>query len=184
MVVQFDIDGVLASFTSGFQKLADAMGKDPTDPRVIGTTPDDGDQELWAVIRASETFWLTLPALVISSEFKRIGALAESEIVYFVTNRVGLKVKQQTEQWLSGYGVWHPTVIISASKGEAAKVLGADYAIDDKAGNAVAISYMSRSTRSYLLDRPRNQFDHNVLGNKVIRVKTVGAFLDAVEGKR
>jgi len=59
--------------------------------------------------------------------------------------------------------------------------VGATHALDDKAGNALAIQYMAPGTKSYLLDAPYNQFDHEVVGSKVIRVKTVDTFLDDLE---
>jgi hypothetical protein len=100
--------------------------------------------------------------------------------VYFVTARLGKSVKQQTEQWLQTFGITNPTVLVTTSKADAARVVGATHAIDDKAGNAVAIQYMS-TAKSYLLDRPYNRFDNSVVGTKIQRVMTVDEFLCDIE---
>lgn len=112
--------------------------------------------------------------------FKRINALQLTHDVYFVTARPGLDVKRQTETWLRLQGIEDPTVVISSKKGEMAKAIGADFSIEDKAGNAVYVSYQSPG-KSYLVNRPYNQFSHEMLGSKVIRIKEIEQFLIAIE---
>jgi len=189
-VAVFDLDGVLADFVAGFRALAAGMGKDPAavdvghaPPKSDGTADfETGDAEVWQEILRSRTYWRDIPSLVDRFVWRRICALEDSYLarMYFVTNRVGTDVKRQTEEWLELHGVLRPTVIIARRKGEVCAALGADFHLDDKAGNAVYVSYQSPDTASYLLDNARNQFNHDVIGSKVIRVKEVDVYLDAV----
>jgi hypothetical protein len=176
-IVQFDVDGVLADFGTGYDRLCRMLGLIPPGPEA----PWDAkwDTDVWANIRSSVDFWMNLPALVPDAIFARIQRIAEP--VYFVTARPGTRTKWQTEEWLKDRGVYEPTVIVTGKKAEFAHAVGVTHAIDDKAGNAVAIQYMAPRTKSYLLDEPYNRFDHSVLGSKVIRVKQVGEFMAAVE---
>ena len=55
--------------------------------------------------------------------------------------------------------------------------------IDDKAGNAVYAEYHNKDRRdfnSYVLDRPYNQFDAEVIGSRVRRVSTVERYLSDI----
>jgi hypothetical protein len=177
VVVQFDIDGVLANFLDGYRNLQSWQGK----PRTESLNWDDYySPEVWAEIRQSRYFWEDLPACVPDPVFRRINGLGPST-VYFATNRVGVDVKTQTEHWLMARGIQRPTVVITAKKGEFAYAVGATHAIDDKAGNAVYTAYHSPRTMSYLLDRPYNRFDQSVLGTRVKRIDSVGLFLSVVE---
>jgi 5'(3')-deoxyribonucleotidase len=189
--IMFDMDGVLTEFVRAFRKKA--WYHDPqirvcrhADSEVWDFTdiPREITDEVWREIRASDTFWYDLDTCVTAEEMGRVAALARTDSVYFVTARAGRGVQLQTVAWLEEHGVPSPAVIVSPSKGEMARVLGADYAIDDKAGNAVYTAYHSPFTRSYVLDRPYNQFDTRVLGSKVIRVPTVGGFLDEIAATR
>lgn len=194
MTIAFDIDTVLADFRESFKHYAAMMGKDPETVNIgwepptqqpDGTWqmgPRTGDPDVWMAIIERGDFWRKMVSAVPSSTWERIRDLEAIDDVrlYFVTNRVGRNAKQQTEQWLMFRGLRRATVIVSPLKGEACRVVGADFHIDDKAGNAVHVSYHSRSTLSYILDLPKNQFDPNVLGSKVIRVPSVDAFLDDV----
>lgn len=178
MVLMFDIDGVLGSFVKPARALAEEMQASPD----LGGSPEEMDQRLWqAAIQLSPTFWMDIPSLASGEEWERIARLARVHNVYFATNRYGYQAKRQTETWLNMHGVRFPTVLLTKFKAETARVLGAEYSIDDKAGNAMAISWLSPTTRSYLLNTPRNQFDPKVAGSKVIRITTLGEFLDVVE---
>ena len=184
--VQFDMDGVLADFVLGFRELAHTYYGLP----VYGTnaqprwdfedTAGEKDKLLWSVIKGSPDFWFNLVPMASLQEFKRIEALQADRDVYFVTSRPGLRTKRQSETWLAAYGILNPTVVVSDRKGEFATAAGVAYSIEDKAGNAVAISYLAR-IRSFLIDRPYNRFDPAVLGGSVERVKTVNEFIDIVE---
>jgi len=181
-VVMFDVDGVLANFIEGFKY---------TYRRVHGYVlpipyedirwDDLGDPAVWDVIKVSSGWWTLLRPIPESRVFKRINAMQNSHDVYFVTARPGLAVKQQTETWLRLQGIEDPAVILSSKKGETASVLGADFSVEDKAGNAVYISYQSPQTKSFIVDRPYNQFDPQMIGSKVVRIKEIEQFLAAIE---
>lgn len=181
--VMVDLDGCLADFIRGYTKLGSEMfpGRvhvQETDDREAWhemNGPHDG--AIWDAIKASDNWWMNLPALVPSSVFDSLSHLGEEADVYYVTARVGNAPKLQTELWLRDFGVVNPTVIISEKKGEVAQALSAEFCIDDKAGNAVAVSYLARGCKSYLLDRKYNRLDHSVIGGRVKRVKSVHDYL-------
>lgn len=193
MKIVFDMDGVLADFYAGFWDLANVMFGTPTVPDPndwtwdnygVGITKDQADK-VWKRINQDNRFWVSLPQLASPEELRRIKNLAEDHEVYFVTARTGKLPKEQTETWLHVLGyVRFPTVILSNRKGEVCASVKADYCIDDKAGNAVYVGYHSPKTKSYLLDAPYNQFEHDVLGSKVRRVKSVTEYLDDIEAGR
>ncbi len=176
-IVQFDVDGVLSDFSTGYDQLCNRLGV----PAPGRNAPWDAkwNELVWSEIRSSVDFWLELPSLVSDSVFARIQRIAEP--VYFVTARPGTRTKWQTEEWLKDRGVYEPTVVVTGKKAEFAHAAGVTYAIDDKAGNAVAIQYMAPEAKIYLLDAPYNRFDHGALGSKVVRVTSVETFLEAVE---
>lgn len=178
MIIQFDVDGVLADFGAGYDALCMKLGYGAPGP----DAPWDAkwNRDVWMEIRGSQDFWMELPSLVPDSIFARIQRIQDP--VYFVTARPGTRTKWQTEQWLKDRGVYDPTVIVSAKKAEFAQAVGVSYAIDDKAGNAVEIHYRTEgATKSYILDAPYNRWDQSVLGTKVRRVLTVAEFLRDVE---
>jgi nicotinamidase-related amidase len=185
-----DVDGVLADFSLGYTALAHEWYGTPR----VGTKDRQSwdllpgltatqDYALWYAIRTDGKFWEQLPALCPADVFRRLQALQDDAAVYFATNRPGCTAKQQTERWLRAYGITNPTVIITGYKADFCRVVTADYAIDDKAGNAVAIQYGS-TAQSYILDRLYNRFDSTVLGTRVKRVTTIEEFLTAIEDER
>lgn len=193
MRLVFDVDGVLADFNSGFRRLAHAMFGTPVEPDLNnyvwdnyggGITEDQVDR-VWNRIKQDEFFWTLLEPLATMHELQKIYLLSQEHDVYFVTSRVGKNPKRQTEVWLHNTtGIDCPTVIVSNRKGEVCAGIGADYCLDDKAGNAVYVGYHSPKTKSRLLDAPYNRFDHEVLGSKVRRVKSVSEYLDEIEGRQ
>lgn len=190
VVVQFDIDGVLADFVKGFLKYgAQALGtvlpeqSDVNNPcygtqHIVGAATSN---KIWQYLLRDPFFWEGLPASATRQTFERIDGLQRQHRVYFVTNRPGLYAKLQTEHWLMSRGIKHPTVVVCAKKGEFARAAEVTYSIEDKAGNAVYIAYESPETRSFLINRAYNVFDHKVLGAKVTRVESVDEFLNNVE---
>lgn len=178
----FDVDGVLANFIEGFRQTYERVHQRAyTKPFEEIRWDDLWDAKVWEVIKKSSGWWTLLQPIPEPRVFKRINALQNTHEVYFVTARPGLAVKQQTETWLRLQGIEDPTVILSSKKGETAAVLGASFSIEDKAGNAVYIAYQSPGTKSFLVDRPYNQFDHEMLGSKVVRIKEIEQFLAAIE---
>jgi len=182
--VVFDVDGVLADFYVGYRLIEQGLGLPVTMEDTWAAYLDD---RVWKIINGSAVYWKDLPPCVSPLTFVRINALQYGREVYFVTARVGINPSLQTQTWLEFNGVHRPQVILTNRKAEACRAVYAEYSLEDKAGNAVAISYISPNTKSFLLDVPRgkarthNQFDHQVIGGSVHRVDTVEDFLNKVE---
>jgi uncharacterized HAD superfamily protein len=189
MIIQIDVDGVLADFMTAYTRLAVQMGLAPevsgtldqTAWETYGAVPRENVSRVWDHIKQSMTFWHGAPPLIDKDTFNRLSDLEARHDIYYVTARVGIHAKYQTTKWLEHRGVREPTVVMSSKKGEIAAAIGAHYAIDDKAGNAIFTGYFAKKTHSYIIDRPYNQFDGGVTGSGVRRVATVGAFLDDME---
>lgn len=178
-VVQFDVDGVLADFDLGYRELYHELyGVMKPRPTRWGQS---GDHQVWQEIKSSSNFWSRLDPLASPAEFQAIQRMQGlSADVYFVTHRMGVDPKGQTEFWLRSQGISNPTVIVSGLKAEVARGIGATHCLDDKFGNAYTVSVYSRATKSYLLDAPYNQVDHEIVGGSVTRVKSVIEFLEEV----
>jgi phosphoglycolate phosphatase-like HAD superfamily hydrolase len=179
-VIMLDIDGVLADFSEGYRSIERKRGL----PETFAVKWDDmSNKEVWNEIKNSATFWMELQP---TQEFIKSPALWQvlndrSYDVYFTSSRVGVDVRRQTQYWLRSFGIRYPGVIISSRKGEVAKAIKATHCLDDKAGNALAVSWMAPGCKSYLLNTPYNQFDHEVIGGKVSRVDSVAEFIQLVD---
>jgi hypothetical protein len=193
-VVMLDIDGCLVDFVKGYTSLGNDyfdspifsvldqqswIGPGAPKPWDLNLTATQHDF-LWAKIKSSEIFWTQLNPLLQPSTYRAIDDLQRDHDLYFVTNRPGVDVKAQTEAWLSTHGIHEPSVILAHRKGDVATGIGANFALDDKAGNAVFMKYASPSTRVYLLDRPYNLYNPQVIGSKVIRLPSVEEFINVV----
>lgn len=178
--IMVDLDGVLADFTLAYRSLETKRGL----PVTLSDKWDDYSNDLiWKDIRASDTFWMTLAPTQELVERPSIWQTLNSlnPYIYYVTSRVGQDVRRQSEYWLNSYGIRRPQVIISNRKGEIARGIKATHSLEDKAGNAIIISYMERNCKSYLLNTVFNQFDHDVVGRNVTRIGSVREFLDEVQ---
>jgi hypothetical protein len=168
MRLGFDIDGVLArfevAFAQEFPHRPMPVG-DPAFPPVwhypqfYGATDAEVDAA-WERIKADERFWWRLPELHGRTEMD-IRALNElrdrGHDIYFITNRVGKRVKWQTENWLRDRGFFNPTVIIAGDKAPIVAALRLDAYIDDKPSNVNAVREGCPECRVYVMDRPYNQ---------------------------
>ena len=183
MRIGFDVDGVLANFTSAYQRLVvDVAGvdlfasTDATDPpcwlwpEYRGYDTDTLDK-VWGRIKGSHDFWMSLSELPDCCTLRTLMLdLQRWHEVYFVTNRVGRDVKWQTEQWLRLHLQMDlPTVLISSEKGLVAKALRLDVYVDDNADNVndvvrktlpeptFRIIQDQPETRVYLIDKSYNR---------------------------
>lgn len=123
-------------------------------------------------------FWLRLtPYPKTPAVLKRLQKLAVTgHDVYFITTRVGVECKRQSELWLQKEGFMLPTVIISASKGQVADGIGLNVFIDDKPENIEDVIFGTiHGARCYLLNRPYN-LDRQV--RDCTRVNSVEEMLD------
>lgn len=169
MKIGIDIDGVLADFNTGYIDLIRRTTGIQLPPvsnvypdvwhyeRAAGVTKKQ-EHEVWEHIRNSE-FWGQLFPLKGTLEVldKLTQLRYEGHEIYFITSRVGKKVKFQTERWLSLYGMNNPTVLISDKKGPVAQGLELDVFIDDKPENCADVQLASPKTRVFLLDQPYNR---------------------------
>lgn len=175
--VVFDVDGVLADFQAGYKELCKELNRPlPEDERWDSMW----DRVVWNRIRNSGSFWQTLPTLATPRLMGLIGSISRRTPTYFATSRPGINVKWQTESWLSQHGLSNATVIVTDKKGEFCRAVDANFYIDDKAGNAVFTKYHVPKCYVYLLDKPYNRFDHNVLGSGVKRISNLEAFLEDI----
>jgi 5'(3')-deoxyribonucleotidase len=173
MRIGFDVDGVLAYFTGPYVEVLNGVsGKSVPVPSLgwhpaewnfegsLGFTKEDV-RAAWDYIKASRTFWWHLPVLASKDEYYTIEDIALNDKnyeVYFITNRVAVNPKWQTEAWLTDYMPdITPTVLITEKKGLAAAALNLDIYLDDKLENIEDVQAQSVSTRAYLIDRPYNR---------------------------
>ena len=192
-VIMFDIDGVLADFVLGFTALAGnkfdvkpASHSETQDWHLTNLMTREQMIETLGEVSRSSDFWRNLPLArdVTPDDLGRIQRLNELHRVYFVTSRIESgNTLQQTRWWFFQQGITPPNVIMSSKKGEIARVLRADYSIEDKWDNAHCIHWMSDNpqTKSYLIDRPYNHVSNIVGAQRVRRISTVKQFLDDVE---
>lgn len=197
-VFVFDIDGVLADFILGFTARAAALFPLQAATTVHSTVEharwgdfpglsSEDEAVVWESIQHDPTFWKNLPDLCSYDEWSVLKTLTDRADVYFATNRSGVNPLAQTRAWLIAHGITDPNIVITKYKGEFCRIVAATYAIDDKADNASCIAWNSqregRITIPYLIDRPYNRYDHEIIGSKhVRRVSTVAEYLSSCFG--
>lgn len=140
-----DMDGVIACFESGFAPLLAPYTfnlKDPTFPPVWEWpahygVPKSVESAAWDVVTKSTRFWFDLTAM--PNGVDDVHALREAKFqghdIYFITNRPGIRAKEQTEAWLELRGFPTPTVLVSADKSACTAALNIGAYIDDKPSN-------------------------------------------------
>lgn len=190
MVIGLDVDGVLADFNTAFiNRVVEVTGRDLFPPRPFdiptwnypehfGYTKAE-TSKVWEEIKKDPEFWSTLPSY--DETRSVLDALWVRRVlgddVYFITNRMGVQAKKQTERWFRGmHRFENATVLLSAAKGTMAIGLQLDAYIDDRWENALDVSVTT--TRTFLLNRPWN----TEYGNRpnVNRVSSVTDFLNQI----
>lgn len=192
MKVGIDVDGVLACFEAKYAPLLTKISGiefpklgQPDWPdtwywdRAAGVTKEQ-EAEAWKHIKESVDFWYSLPVQPGAVEFlDTLAAKCPPEEVYFITQRMGMWVQDQTAQWLEDHFGWRaPSVIISGQKGSVCKTLGLDLYIDDKIENCMDVRDNAPMTHCYMMAQPWNK---EIPG--VPRLKTLSEFLDIIKSK-
>lgn len=170
--IGIDLDGVLCNFVSSFSaKLIGVTGqdkfqgkdlKDPTLypcwdwPQTHGYTNQQCD-DTWDQVKKDPWFWRCLGWLPGLKDLQAALPTLMDHDLYFITNRLGIGCKRQSEEWLKDQGIKNPTVLISPHKGSICAALDIQAYIDDKLGNIESVKFMSPCTHAYLLDQPWNR---------------------------
>lgn len=173
MILGIDVDGVLADFNASFaSRLARVTGHNRWTkgfeinvwdwPTALGYSAAD-IKRTWDDVIVDRTFWATLPPYLHTQKTMKLLRNAQNVCdIYFITARLGIDAKGQTERWIAsfapgGYGIEHPTVIVSSDKGWCARALKLDYYIDDRLENVENVRLESPDTTVQLFDQPWNR---------------------------
>ena len=182
-----DVDGVIADFQSAFRTLAE---------RELGIAAKDVESELtkadvdrlWKVVGGSPNWWVTLPAYE-PDQVNRLYAEARRGRweVFFLTSRpasAGDAVQLQTQVWLERLGFFLPSVLTTpaGARGEVARSLRLDLAIDDRLINCMEIISASNA-KALLVARgaAEEKLREGAEARGIGVVTTLAQCLDAVE---
>jgi hypothetical protein len=192
MKIGFDLDGLLADFNCAFANtIRKVTGRDLFPlvldlpcwdwPQHYGYTPKEVSA-VWEHVKKDPNFWESLTYYP-NTPMDRIETLNQKweHDIYFITSRVGINCKGQTERWLEPF-ITNPTVLISSKKGLCAQALRLDAYIDDKIENCIDTA---PSCWTFILDRPWNQPGapewqrlSPAMMQDITRVVSVGEMLD------
>lgn len=200
MKLALDIDGVLANWVHAIRGCMARVAGRPNDVPELEDAPcwdfagDYGyTKEQFSEARkraySDGSFWATLPAYpgvgVFLDWLWRAVSTANwndggSHEVYFMSDRTGHRVKDQTEIWLKrhGFGGKDPTVLITPSgKGRILADLKITHFIDDKPQNVVDARTFAPDCETTLLSRRWNVSEQPYLQERgVIVVPTLKDF--------
>ena len=189
--IVFDIDGVLADWSTGFSLWAQSVYPDV--PVVTHAECSAWDfrpgmtsemtHVIWDLIKQDARFWEDLPCLATDRELSAISNLiANRYTVYFATNRKTSGALRATRSWLTRHLANDAVnVIITHRKGEFCKVVDADYYIDDKSENVDCAIWMTdKKTKSYVIARPYNSGVYAPHSESARRVSTLTKFLEDI----
>ena len=190
--VGIDLDGVLCEFNHAYAKLlAQAHGKDllppdwPENREVFccwGWDTHYGyplalQQKVYTEqIRQNPKFWeLLAPITGAGTVLKRLNRLSQDGDIdcYFITNRMGVNAKTQTEWWLYRHGFNLPTVLLTADKVPIIRSLGLSVYLDDRLPTMLELIQTAEKekwateTQFYLIDAPWNR-EGRVAGLRVV----------------
>jgi hypothetical protein len=182
-----DVDGVVADFRSAFRALAERELR-------IGTKDAEADlskpdiERLWRTVGGLSNWWLDVPAYEpdqLARLYERV-RLSRWE-VFFMTSRppsAGDSVQLQTQVWLERQGFFLPSVLTapSGARGELARSLRLDLALDDRLVNCLEIVSASNSKALMVLrDAGEANTRESAEARGVAVAPTFSAALDAIE---
>jgi phosphoglycolate phosphatase-like HAD superfamily hydrolase len=199
--VAFDLDGTLADMERVLRRMASdlfknaapneavesgasedarrAAGKLKPDPTNLDLTPSEW-RRLWAHVRRTEDFWLSLPEID-DGIVARIAALATErrwEIVFLTTRPKvrGQTTQVQSQKWLEAHGFARPSVlVVQRSRGLIAHALELDAVVDDRLENCVDVALESKAAA--ILIRPSSSANNQ---SRPVGVRVVGSIREAV----
>lgn len=192
-VVCCDLDGVVCEFSKSYaEALAKVHGSCllPEDYRTNPEWPPmwnweshhgystEVQQKTWQEhIIGSRNFWMKLRPLPTARESLSVlnGLFNNGEIdLFFITSRIGTRVKWQTCQFLYQQGIDFPQVIISHDKVPVLRALGANFMIDDKPETLMNVEKASQQEKwaDFQLFTQDTPYNRNVsVGHRVANVK-------------
>ena len=197
--IGLDIDGCFADFNTGYGKALIEVGGNRfpegynfRQPPVWYWERDAGyppevEKEVWTnhILAPEKNFWKKLDPLPGAREALPIldKLSREGNNVYFLTHRVGVTAKRQTEEWLYEHGMSYPTVILTgADKIPIIRALKIEFFLDDKVETMNEVGRVAEEERwmgHYLLfDAAYNREGRN---GKVMVVRTLREALERAQ---
>lgn len=200
--VGFDMDGVLADFSTAYQGVEDRLFG-PGVPTAAGDPEAEaGDgpvgeihesresrrrqQAVWETIRDTPDFWVTLKPTD-GQAVRRIHQmmLRHPWEVFFITQRpatAGDTVQRQTQRWLVQQGFDLPSVlVIAGSRGAAAGALRLDYHVDDSPNNCIDVKSESNARPILILPDGDDTVVANARKLGIGTARTISEGLDILE---
>jgi hypothetical protein len=182
-----DLDGVVADFRTAFRLLAERELDRPAELAETELSRQDVDR-LWKVIDQAPNWWLDLPAYE-PDQIARLYELSRRGRweVFFLTSRppsAGDSVQLQTQVWLERQGFYLPSVLTTpaGARGELARALRLDVAVDDRIVNCIEIISASTAKAVLLARGARDPAFQEVAEARGVAVTTTFAeSLDAVQ---
>jgi hypothetical protein len=182
-----DVDGVVADFRSAFRTLADReLGLAPNDVETELSKPDV--DRLWRAVASTTNWWLDVPPYEPDQIARLYAEVRRSRWeVFFMTSRppsAGDAVQLQTQVWLERHGYYLPSVLTTpaGSRGELARSLRLDLALDDRLVNCLEIISASNSKALLVLRAPTESPIGEAAERRGIGVvPSLAQALDAVE---
>lgn len=187
MKIGIDIDDVLANFVDRQVEILNemygkpAIGSKPVDWACsnYGLTKEEYNA-VWDVVKKITNFHYSLDPLPEVDERLLYALANKNNDLYFITSRVPndgpWTVTQQSARWIQdALSIDCPQVLLTSKKGEAAKLIGLDYFIDDRDKNCIEVKEAVPTCEVYINSRSHNlNFDNEKFGIK--RVENFNEF--------
>ena len=182
-----DVDGVVADFRAAFRALAARELGAEAPAKEAELTKAHVDR-LWRTVAATPNWWLELPAYE-PDQIARLYARARQSRweVFFMTSRPpseGDAVQLQTQVWLERNGFYLPSVMTlpAGARGELARSLRLDLALDDRLINCVEVISASNSKAVMMLREPADASAREAAEARGVGVvSSLAEALDAIE---